>query len=107
MGAVLGDEVGGEKLSLGPGRKGDEGQQRLPLDLEKSCKYMQKTMQMSPAGSWWEEDPAGDFVPKVWSRATCSRITWGTHSSPWPPPDLLLPSPGAAAQESMFKELPR
>ena len=84
----------------GRGFSQDKGWHRLHLEPETSCKYMQKTMQINPAGGQWEEDPAGDFVSVVWPRATCNRITWGTYPSPPPPPNPLLPPSGAAAQES-------
>lgn len=45
-------------------QKGGQGYRRPPLEPEKSCKNMQKTMQMSPAGGWWEEGPAGDFCSR-------------------------------------------
>lgn len=66
------------------------------------CKYIQQTMQISLTGGHWEEDPAGDFVP----RATCNRNTWGTYPGPPPPPDPLPPAPGAAAQKSASSRSP-
>lgn len=58
----------------------------------KSCKLTRLSGQ--------EEDPAGDFVPQVQSRATCDSITWGAPPSCLPPPDLLGLQP-------MFREFAR
>lgn len=89
-------------VGKGKGFPQDQREGRIKTNTEKSCKYMQ----MSPAGGRWEEDPAGDFVLKVWSRPPVTESPRKLILVPPPPPDLLLLCSGLQPRSPQFKALP-